>query len=693
MGRKIRLYILIYILTVLNSCENSEQVTFTAEEKQWLNNNPTIVLAVDDTYPPLNYKNKTGQLVGLNIDLIGLIEENLGIQIQLEGSSWSNALEKAMNHEVDGIINATPLDERRHKLNFSHSITEDPQALICLKEMNNASSFEYFQNKKIAAKRNSRQLLLLTEKIPRENIVEIETLFEGLELLMRTDVDAVYDDLAPLYHIISSSNLNNIKVALIENNGQGSTIGLRNNDSTLLSVMNKAINSISEEDKRYLHEKWIQNSIQNFTRYYIIIGSLILIALFAITWNRLLNRMVKRKTDQLTQELKERTRMEKELNKAKERAEESDRLKSAFLANMSHEIRTPMNGIIGFSELLTDPGLSLELRKKYVGIVVASGEQLMTIIDDILDISRIEAEEVEISEDIFNINEIIDELREIFSLRTDKKGIQLKTFKALEDQHCFYKSDKAKVKQVLSNLVGNAIKFTKQGYVEFGYSIKENLAEFYVKDTGIGISADMQPKIFDRFRQAEIDLSREHGGTGLGLSISDKLVQILGGKIWLESELGKGTTFYFQLPFVKVEQATAFANTPSVTEIDKPLVTKKSVVLIVEDEEINRHFITEVLKSANIQFLEAKNGKEAVDICASKPEVKLVLMDIKMPIMNGYEATAQIKKLWPELPIIAQTAYALSGDEERAKEAGCDDYITKPIKREVLLEKIAKYLS
>jgi signal transduction histidine kinase len=459
-----------------------------------------------------------------------------------------------------------------------------------------------------------------------------------------------------------------------------------------LKVINKAIDSITEEERKSAHEKWIQTGIVDYTKYYLALGVSVFILLLVLIWNYMLNAVVKRKTRQLTQELAERARLEKKLFKAIEKAEESDRLKSAFLANMSHEIRTPMNGIVGFSEMLTDPDLEPELREKYSKIVVDSGEQLLSIVNDILDISRIEAEEVEVNKETFEVNFLLDELCEFFRLKAQRKQIELIAEKESEESPVFIVSDKVKINQILSNLISNAIKFTSKGIIKVSYQLFSDEITFSVKDSGIGISAEMQSKIFDRFRQAELDLTRQYGGTGLGLSISEKLVKLLNGDIWLESTPQKGSTFYFKVPCERsnekhIKVKTKQENMPSDTERK----TKKTV-LIAEDEEVNYLYLVEILNHAGIKHILAKNGQEAVNKCSSHPEIDLVLMDIKMPILNGLDATRKIKRLWPKLPIIAITAYALAGDKEKALEAGCDDYLAKPVKKEQLQEMLLRYL-
>ncbi len=380
-----------------------------------------------------------------------------------------------------------------------------------------------------------------------------------------------------------------------------------------------------------------------------------------------------------------------ELSLALNKAEESDRLKSAFLANMSHEIRTPMNGIVGFSSLLSDEELSVAKRKEYVEIIINSSNQLLAIINDILDISRIEAGQTELNFEEVSVNSLFDNLALFYGSKAAAKSIDFRVIKTLSDDESIIITDKSKLQQVLDNLLNNAFKFTSEGYIALGYERKDQKIRFYVEDTGIGISSIDQEKIFERFMQVESTFSRSYGGTGLGLSISKGLVELLGGKIKVSSVPGKGSSFQFVLPARQIIKSVKLP-VQQVNGKGQQLGLNGLTILIAEDEAYNYLFLAEMITGLKGHVLHAKNGLDAVEACRSHTEIDLVLMDIKMPVMNGMEATRQIRTFNPDLPIIAQTAYALGGDKEKALSAGCNDYLTKPILKSDLLNCLSRYL-
>lgn len=378
-----------------------------------------------------------------------------------------------------------------------------------------------------------------------------------------------------------------------------------------------------------------------------------------------------------------------ELIIAKEKAEENDRLKSSFLANMSHEIRTPMNSILGFSELLMNQDLTESKKEKYQEIVNSSGKRLMTLINDILDVSRIDAQELKLNPTVFNLNDLLGQLEQQFGISPKNKNTQVKLIKGLEDSQSFINIDETRLMQVLSNLLENALKFTKDGKIEFGYTLNKNDIQFFVKDSGIGINTEDHKLIFERFSQSENKSNKLKEGTGLGLFISKGIVELFGGKVWIESEPFKGATFYFTIPNSFVQQPDGCETVHSTQKIETK--TTKTI-LIAEDEECNYWYIEAALNGEPFDLIHALNGKEAVAIMQENNNIDLILMDFNMPIMNGLDATKEIRKTNKTIPIIAFTAYAMTTDKEKALSIGCTDYLSKPVSRNLLIETINKYI-
>ena len=391
-------------------------------------------------------------------------------------------------------------------------------------------------------------------------------------------------------------------------------------------------------------------------------------------------------------DVSDKVKIENELKRARDRAEQSDQLKTSFLANMSHEIRTPMNGILGFANLLRDADLSDEQRNLFLQHIDRSSKQLLNIIDDIIDISKIESGQLKISNRPVHINETMDEIYSSFfhRIRGDAPGQQKVAFTLKKDVVSTVFTvvvDDFRLTQIFNNLIGNAIKFTNEGQITFGYNLKANrYIEFFVSDSGIGIEEEKLTLIFDRFGQVNPIKNYQPSGTGLGLPISKSLVNLMGGELWVESEVGKGSTFRFTLPLV-IEEVR---EEPQVLISNKSYDWSKRCILIAEDEDLNWLFIREMLRKTEAEIIRAKTGLEAVDLVhKKKPDV--ILMDIKMPEMNGIEATRKIREFNPDVPIISQTAFVMAEEKEESMLAGSNHFVTKPLDRTIIMELIDCY--
>jgi signal transduction histidine kinase len=409
------------------------------------------------------------------------------------------------------------------------------------------------------------------------------------------------------------------------------------------------------------------------------------------------NRELEKHRNNLEELVKQRTF---ELEIAKEKAEESDRLKSSFLANVTHEIRTPMNAIMGFSELMvSDDTYTHEELKEFKELIVLNSESLLRLIDDILDISSIEANQISISYSDQNLHKDLEELSMFYNEQKkilNKSDLEIK-FEKPDGEDLLVSTDKIRLNQILSNLIGNALKFTEKGYVRFGYKLiqKHNsnaVLQFYIKDTGIGIPAEAQKYVFDRFRKVDIDSSKIFRGTGLGLCICKSLVEMFGGEIWIESVIDNGSVFYFEIPYI-----------PASREIDDILLTdtdfinhkfdfRGKSILIAEDEDSSYYYIENVLRNTSAKLIRTKNGQETIDLVQSTNDLDLILMDIQMPVVSGYEAILTIKEKKKDIPIIVQTAYALLEQKDKILNSGCDAMISKPFKSSDLLNMIKKFI-
>jgi len=376
----------------------------------------------------------------------------------------------------------------------------------------------------------------------------------------------------------------------------------------------------------------------------------------------------------------------------KEKAQNADKLKSAFLANMSHEIRTPLNGILGFSSLLKNIDLPRDKHSRYIEIIEESGLRLLNIINDIIDLSKIKYGLTEVNISSSNVNEQMEYLYTFFKPEVDAKRMNFVLKNKLPVAESLIKTDKEKLFAILTNLIKNAVKFSEKGTIEYGCIRKEKYLEFYVKDTGIGIPPEKHEAIFERFLQAGTIENRARQGSGLGLSITKAYVEMLGGKIWFESVPGEGSVFFFTLPYKTGEiEGIEIMNVKSLenTKTKYPMLN----ILIVDDDEPSAILLSTVLKKYARKIEVVNSGLNAVETCRNDKSIDLVLMDIQLPVMDGYEATRRIREFNREVIIIGQTAFGLAGDRDLAIKSGCNDYISKPILKDQLLTLIFSYFN
>ncbi|PLX04661.1 MAG: hypothetical protein C0595_02360 [Marinilabiliales bacterium] len=383
-------------------------------------------------------------------------------------------------------------------------------------------------------------------------------------------------------------------------------------------------------------------------------------------------------------------------NKLKIKVSELERqnaMKTAFVANMSHEIRTPLNSIIGFSELLLEEDNTPEEDVLYRKMISSSGRSLMQLIEDIIDISKIESGQLKISKSELELNSFMDEI--LFNFKQEKQirelfNIELHLTKASPDKELIIYTDPVRLRQVLSNLITNSMKFTDTGFINFGYSFGGNEElQFYVKDSGTGIEEKASEKIFDRFSQDDSTLSRNKKGSGLGLAISKSIINLLNGEIWLDTKSGVGTTFYFTIPIDEKKEKTEKKRI--IERFDIPDFSNAKI-LVVDDVDQNVFFFKSLFKPSGAEILVANSGEQALEICKNDTTISLVLMDIMMPDIDGYTTTRRLKALFPDLPVIMQTAFYSSNASKLSYEAGADEFIGKPININELFSLVSKYI-
>ncbi len=658
---------------------------------------------VSTDYPPYNYLNEKGELVGFNVDLLKAIANLYDVEIKITGQDWKTANTLLKEKKIQAIAGAHYQGIPNNDYNYTRSVIRTFHCFLYNRKFRNKISADIIRtepNPLIVLWENDVLVHYLQSINPNVRFRIVNNYEDLLNELDKSEVTCAFSQKISSLYFADKMNKSDIRTGNEEVLDRNMGFKISKDAPLLTNMLNNGLDIVmSNGEYQKIYDRWIEGYNTRGTNWahllkYLITGGIFVsfIILILVVFNSILRVKVRKRTRDLQLQLDLNTEITRELEKQKLKAEESDRMKTAFLANMSHEIRTPMNGIMGFAELLKSPHYSAEEQKQFIEIIQQSGERMLTTINNIIEVSKIETgvETIQISE--INPEKTVSELFHFFELEARKKGLQLIIEKKeiLTDQ-TFY-SDNYKVNSIITNLIKNALKFTLEGTVKIGYTITPEKFSFYVSDTGIGIEKEKQDAIFNHFVQADISISSRFEGSGLGLSICKEYTKMLNGKISVESEPGKGSTFYFEIPnHAPVVPVKPIAETQK--KNGKKVIPKGLKIIVAEDDPTSFFYLKYILSEISANILHATTGHQAIKLAETHPDTDIILMDSRMPELNGMEAVKKIRQFNPDVYIIAQTAYAQDDYKDTTLIAGCNEYIEKPVDRHKLMNLILKGIS
>lgn len=639
---------------------------------------------------PKIFINKNGVPDGIFISVINYVAKNENLKIEYVQGNWVQLKNMLENGEIDILPDMAYSTERDSLYSLNKLPVIGSWLEVFSTKKNPINSIIDLQGKKIGVLSGSMQSEYLNEVIKQDFDLTFETMHfvdyaSSADALKNGAIDIIVAD--RFFYFSDYFYKEIVSTGIIFRPADLFFAFTKNKNPELIKIVDKNLailknkkNSEYYDSLHRLLDKDYKKGIPVYLKWIFFI--VLAISVISVFFTILLKKRVALKTKEL--KLKNI-----ELLNAIEKAKESDQLKTIFLQNMSHEIRTPMNGILGFLDLLKTSNLDNLKRDKYIDVVKISSERLLDTINDIIELSKIESGLITVNYSNVDVVKTLKDYCDFFKYKADEKGLTINCIQQIDHDRAIIKTDHYFLDSIFKNLINNAIKFTDSGSIEIGnYLEGENLV-FYVKDTGAGIPSNRIEAIFDRFVQSELNITRPHEGSGLGLSIVKSYLEMLNGKIWVKSEMEKGSTFFFSIPYNPVfkEKSLQISNGAKLKN-----TTEKFTILIAEDDEISFYYLENILENEEIFIIHAKNGLEAVDCLKLNSDISLILMDIKMPEMSGLEATQEIRKFNKSIPIIAQTAFSVLGDKENILNAGCNDYIAKPINKIELINLIKKYL-
>jgi len=676
---------------------------FTSEQLEWLNQLGELKLGIDQDTPPYDFIDSKNNHVGLVADYIKIIEEQLGIKIVAQTQySWLAGYEKTKIGEFDLVSSVVKSAGREKVINFTKPYITFPSVIATYKDSIYIENMDSLNDLRVGLEKGLIYEELITKKHPKYNVVSFSSTKEGLEALQDEKIDAFIGPLPMINNEVSKNKFNHVAIAAFTPYDLELSIGVRRGLERLIPMINLVLESISIKQRTKMANEWISagNNKELLLKDFIIqIAPLFAFLLLIIIY-------IIRSNNKLKFEVSEKEKIEKRLEQEKQNAEKANKSKDEFLANMSHEIRTPMNAVVGMSELLSYTPLDIE-QQKYNNVIQSSAASLLVIINDILDISKMEAGELRLEQRPFNLLELIKKIQAQIQFLLDETKLRF-TFKLEKGIPEIILGDEIRLGQIILNLLNNAIKFTSKGEIRLSVrpipDTQKCGLEFLVSDTGKGISKEELKKLFVNYGQADSSITRKYGGTGLGLSISKKLCELMDGHIWVESMVGFGSEFHFTCFFPnKVEAVNKISNTSlkdvgiNKASINKQVAEHSSLtnihILLVDDNQTNLLIASKILKLYGAEVMTAENGSVAIEKIKNNI-FDLVLMDIQMPVMDGYDATSYIRNVLKDhhLPIIAVTAHVMPEDIKKALDSGMNAHIEKPINKQKMLDVVLEQL-